>query len=104
MYCYNPKTEKLTLIKYGYGDNEIPHDFWLSSFSNFGDKVLIVSSVGVIMALDGDKGKVLWKDTFVRDNGGEPDQAYNLYVDQFDNIWVLSTHFFRLRTESQTLA
>ena len=94
MYCYNPKTEKLTLIKYGYGDNEIPHDFWISSFSNFGDKVLIVSSVGVIMALDGDKGKVLWKDTFVRDNGGEPDQAYNLYVDQFDNIWVLSTHFF----------
>ena len=74
MYCYNPKTEKLTLIKYGYGDNEIPHDFWVSSFGNFGDKVL--------------------KDSFVKDNGGDPDQAYNLYVDQFDNIWVLSTHFF----------
>ena len=94
MYCYNPKTEKLTLIKYGYGDNEIPKEFWLSSFGDCGDKVLIISSNGVIMALDGDKGKVVWKDSFVKDNGGEPDQAYNIYMDGYENIWVISTHLF----------
>ena len=94
MYCLNPETKKLTLIKYGYGENEIPKEFWLSSFGDWDGKVLIISSNGEIMALDGDKGKVLWKDSYVKNNGGEPDQAYNIYVDKFENIWVLSTHMF----------
>jgi hypothetical protein len=29
MYCLNPKTEKLTLIKYGYGEEDIPKEFWV---------------------------------------------------------------------------
>ena len=94
MYCYNPKTDKLTLIRYGYGEDEIPKEFWLSSFGNWGDKVLIISSNGEVMALDGNKGKVVWKDSFVKNNGGEPDQAYNIYVDKDENIWVISTHLF----------
>ena len=94
MYCLDPKTENLTLIKYGYGENEIPKEFWLSSFGDDGEKVLIVSSNGEMMALDGKKGKVMWKDSYVKNNGGDPDQAYNIYVDKHSNIWVVSTHLF----------
>ena len=94
MYCYNPKTEKLTLIKYGYAEDEIPKEFWLSSFGDDGEKVLIISSNGSVMALDGDKGRVLWRDDFPKNNGGEPDQAYNIYVDKHSNIWIISTHLF----------
>lgn len=94
MYCLNPKTDKLTLIKYGYGENEFPKEFWLSSFGDWGDKVLVISSNGELMALDGDHGKVLWKDDFVKNNGGDPDQAYNIYVDKHNNFWIISTHLF----------
>ena len=94
MYCLNPKTEKLTLIKYGYGEEDIPKEFWVSSFGEWGDRLLMISSNGELMCLDGDKGKVLWKDAYPKNNGADPDQAYNVYVDKHNNFWVLSTHLF----------
>ncbi|MBQ8989004.1 MAG: hypothetical protein IJ067_04880 [Prevotella sp.] len=94
MYCYHPRTGNLTLIKYGYGENEIPKEFWLQSFAEWNGRVLISSSDGDLMCLDGDKGKVLWKDSYMRENGGQSSVDYNLYVDKHNNFWVLSTRVF----------
>ena len=94
MYCYNPKSEKLTLIKYGYAEDELRKEFWVSSCGDWDGKLLMVSSMGEVIALDGEKGKVLWRDDFPKTHGGEPDQAYNIYADKHNNIWIISTHLF----------
>ena len=94
LYCYHPRNGQLTLIKYGYGENEFPKEFWVQSFADWNGKLLITSSDGDLMCVDGDKGKVLWKDTYMRENGGQPSQSYTLYVDKHSNFWVVSTSVF----------
>lgn len=94
LYCYHPKTGKLTLIKYGYGENEFPKEFWVQSFAEWGGNLLVSSSDGDLICIDGNKGKVLWKDPYMRQNGGETSVDYNLYVDKRNNFWVISTRVF----------
>ncbi len=90
MYYYNPKTKKLTLTKFGYGPDEFPKEFWMSSFGEIDGKLLVTSSMGDIMAIDGERGKVVWKDSYMRQNGGKPDDAYVIKVDDSGNYWVLT--------------
>ena len=90
LYCYNPKTKKSTLVKYGYGAEEFPNEFWFSSFAEYEDLLLVSSSDGDLMAVDGERGKVVWKDSYMRKNGGQEKSEYNLYVDNHANIWVLA--------------
>ena len=59
LYCFHPKTKTMTLIKYGYGENEFPKEFWVQSFAEWSGKLLITSSDGDLMCVDGNKGKVL---------------------------------------------
>ena len=90
LYCYNPKTKKSTLVKYGYGPEEFPNEFWFSSFAEYNDLLIVSSSDGDLMAVDGTKGKVVWKDPYMRQNGGQEKSSYNLYVDNSGNFWVLT--------------
>ena len=90
LYCYNPKTKKSTLVKYGYGAEEFPNEFWFSSFAEYNDLLIVSSSDGDLMAVDGERGKVVWKDSYMRKNGGQEKSEYNLYVDNHDDIWVLT--------------
>ena len=90
LYCYNPKTKKSTLVKYGYGAEEFPNEFWFSSFAEYNDLLIVASSDGDLMAVDGTRGKVVWKDSYMRKNGGQEKSEYNLYVDNHDDIWVLT--------------
>ena len=94
VYCLNPKTDKLTLIKYGYGEDEFPKEFWLTSSAEWGDKLVVTSSDGDLMVLDGAHGSVVKKDPWMRQNGGQPSVSYDLYVDKHSNFWVLSTTVF----------
>ena len=64
------------------------------TFADWNGKLLIVSSDGNLMCVDGDKGKVEWKDDYMRHNGGEPSQAYYVYVDKHNNFWVVTTTVF----------
>ena len=90
LYCYNPKTKKSTLVKYGYGPEEFPNEFWFSSFAEYKDLLIVSSSDGDLMAVDGTKGKVVWKDPYMRQNGGQEKSSYDLYVDNSGNFWVLT--------------
>ena len=90
LYCYNPRKKSYTLIKCGYEENEIPKEFNFSNFAEWNDKLLVTSSDGDLMALDGDKGEVVWKDDFMRQNGGKSSQGYYCYVDKHSNYWVLT--------------
>ena len=60
----------------------MPKDFWLSSFGEWGDRIVATSSDGELVVLDGDNGTVVKKDNWMRQNGGQPSQAYYCYVDK----------------------
>ena len=90
LYCYNPQTKKKTLTKYGYGQEEFPQEFWFSSFAEYNGQLIVASSDGDLMAVDGSRGKVVWKDSFIRQHGGAPSSDYRVVVDNFGNYWVLS--------------
>ena len=92
LYCYNPRKKTYKLIKYGYDDDQITKEYYFSSFAEWNDKLLVTSSDGDLMAVDGDKGKVLWKDDFMKNNGGQRSQSYYVYVDKHSNYWVLTTN------------
>ena len=90
LYCYNPKKKKLKLVKYGYAQDEISKEFWVSSFGESDGRLLMASSDGDMMTIDGDHGTVLSKDSYMRNNGGKPSDAYNIFVDKRNNYWVIT--------------
>ena len=92
LYCYNPRKKSYKLINYGYDADQITKEYYFSSFAEWNDKLLVTSSDGDLMAVDGDKGKVLWKDDFMKNNGGQRSQSYHVYVDKHSNYWVLTTN------------
>ena len=90
LYYYNPKTKKKTLTKYGYGEGEFPKEFWISSFTEYEDLLILVSSDGELMAVNGEKGRVAWRDNYIHTHGGAEQAAYLVKVDNFHNYWVQS--------------
>ena len=90
LYYYNPKTKKKTLTKYGYGEGEFPKEFWISSFTEYEDLLILVSSDGELMAVNGEKGRVAWRDNYIHTHGGAEQASYLVKVDNFHNYWVLS--------------
>ena len=90
LYCYNPRKQSYTLIKYGYEKDQFPKEFNFSNFAEWNGYLLVTSSDGDLMCIDGDKGQVLWKDDFMRVNGSPNSQGYYCYVDKHSNFWVLT--------------
>ena len=90
LYYYNPKTKKKTLTKYGYGEGEFPKEFWTSSFTEYEDLLILVSSDGELMAVNGEKGRVAWRDNYIHTHGGAEQASYMVKVDNFHNYWVLT--------------
>ena len=90
LYYYNFDTKKLTLTKYGYAKDEIPKEFYFSSFAEYKDNLLVASSDGDMMAIDRNTGMVVWKDSYMRQNGGHSSDAYTIKVDNFGNYWILT--------------
>ena len=90
LYYYNPKTKKKTLTKYGYGEGEFPKEFWTSSFAEYENLLIMVSSDGELMAVNGEKGRVAWRDNYIHTHGGAEQASYLVKVDNFHNYWVQS--------------
>ena len=95
LYCYSPRKKTYKLIKYGYEETQFPKEFYFSSFAEWNGHLIVTSSDGDLMAIDGDRGKVMLKDDFMKTHGGNPSQSYYTYVDKHSNYWVLSErHIF----------
>ena len=90
MYFYDIKTKKKTLTKYGYNEEDLPKDFWISSFAEYDHNLLMASSNGELIAIDGSRGQVVWRDNYMQKNGGQPNNEYRLVIDMSGNYWVLS--------------
>ena len=94
LYCYDPQIKQVQLTKYGYGADEIPKEFYVSSLADYDDHLLIASSDGDIMAISSKTGKVVWKDAYMRNNGGHTSDAYTIHVDNEGNYWIVSSITF----------
>lgn len=88
IFCYDPKTEKLSHIKRGYELGQLNPSYGISAFSSYGDKVVLSTYQGELVMLDGVTGQIEWESTWVRDHGGPRNQEYKVFVDQQYNIWV----------------
>ena len=90
LYCYNPKTKQKTLVKYGYDEDQFPKDFWFSSFAEYNGLLIVASSNGELMGIDGRKGRVIWKDDYMKRSGGDQNTEYRTIVDNDGNFFILS--------------
>lgn len=88
-YYYNPVSKNLKHIAFGYGPDKFAKDFGVSACAESKEGMIFVSTYGELMCIDGERGKVLWKDDHVK----RTLDAYNDYwvmVDKDDNIWVIT--------------
>ena len=85
-YYYNPTTKNLKRFHFGYGPTEFTKDFAVQRIAESKEGMVLVSSMGELICLDGEQGKVLWKEDYVKrkvDQMGE----FRVYIDPNDNIW-----------------
>lgn len=88
-YYYDPPTKNLKHLKFGYGEEEFPKEFGVSAYSESKEGMILVSTYGELLCIDGPKGKIVWRNDYVK----RALDAYNDYwvtVDKEDNIWVIT--------------
>ena len=88
-YYFNPETKKLNHFAFGYGPEIFAKDFGISACVESDEGMIFVSTYGELMCIDGERGKILWKEDFVK----RALDAYNDYwvtVDRDQNIWVIT--------------
>ena len=84
----NPNTKQVRTINYGYGPEEFPKEFGVSDFSESKQGTIVVSTQGELICIDGDKGKIKWKDSYVKKQL-DFYTDFGVYVDPADNYWVI---------------
>ena len=87
---YNPKTKRKHEFKTGYGPQELNPDMGISTFADLGTSLVIVTYDGQLICLDGEKGHISWKNTWMKRHGGVPNQEYRVYCDIKGNIYVVN--------------
>jgi len=88
-YYLNPQTKKLNHINFGYGPKEFPKEFGVSAYTESKEGMILVSTFGELMCINGETGKVIWKDDYVK----RALDTYNDYwvkTDKDDNIWIIT--------------
>ena len=87
---YNPHTKHTHEFKTGYGSQELHPDYGISTFADLGESLVFVTYDGVMVCLNGEKGHISWKNTWMKRNGGVPSQEYRIYIDPKGNIYVVN--------------
>ncbi len=88
-YYYDPVSKNLKHLQFGYKDDEFPKEFGISAYTESKEGMIMVSTYGELLCIDGPKGKVVWRNDHVK----RALDAYNDYwvtVDKEDNIWVIT--------------
>ena len=88
-YYFDPTKKLLKHFNFGYGPHEFSKEFGVSAYAESKEGMILVSTFGELMCIDGPRGKVLWKDDYVK----RALDAYNDYwvsVDKEENIWVIT--------------
>ena len=89
-FIYDPSTKKLVNMAFGYQDNEFPKEFGIMCYARSKEGMLIVSNLGELICIDDQKGKVLWREDFVRRSLHDAYNDYWLYYDKDGITWVIT--------------
>lgn len=87
---YNPWTKHLHEFKTGFGPQELRPDYGISTFADLGETMVFVTYDGVMVCLNGEKGRIAWTNTWMKRNGGVPNQEFRIYIDPKGNIYVVN--------------
>ena len=88
-FYYDPHRKYIKQIPFGYGSLEFSKDFGITAYAETKEGMLMVSNLGELMCVNGEQGKVLWKEDHVKKSLN----AYNdywVYVDYQGVIWVIT--------------
>lgn len=88
-FYYDPHRKYIKKIPFGYGPKDFSKEFGVSAYAETKEGMLLVSMLGELMCVDGEKGRVLWKEGHVKKSLN----AYNdywVYVDKDGIIWVIT--------------
>ena len=88
-FFFNPVTKNLKNISFGYGPYEFPKDFGVSAYTETDEGMVLVSTFGELMCIDGERGKVLWKEPYVK-NALNTYNDYWVTTDKEKNLWVIT--------------
>ena len=88
-FFFNPVTKNLKNISFGYGPYEFPKDFGVSAYTETEEGMVLVSTFGELMCIDGERGKVLWKEPYVK-NALNTYNDYWVTTDKEKNLWVIT--------------
>ena len=97
LYYYNPNTKKTNHFNFGYGDNELNPTYNFMAYADYNEGVMMVTSNGELVCFDGERGKKLSDDKWMREHGSPENREYHLCVDKDHNIWVSVENYSYVR-------
>ena len=97
LYYCNPNTKKISHFNFGYGDNELNPTYNFTAYADFSEGVMMVTSNGELVGFDGEKGKKVFEDKWMREHGSPENREYHLCIDKDHNIWVSAENYSYVR-------
>ena len=88
-FFYNPKKKLLKKVDFGYTIDKFPKDFSVTSFCETEDGMVMTSNMGELICVDGQRGRVLWRDDTVK-KALDTYNDYWVYVDKDGLRWVIT--------------
>ena len=88
-FFYNPKKKVLKKVDFGYTLDKFPKDFSVTSFCETEDGMVMTSNMGELICVDGQRGRVLWRDDTVK-KALDTYNDYWVYVDKDGLRWVIT--------------
>jgi ligand-binding sensor domain-containing protein/signal transduction histidine kinase len=101
-YYYNPHTKKLHKFPLGYGPQEIHPEWGVSTMTDQGTSMVYATFTGELVCLDGEKGHISWKNSWIKRHGGSDYQEYRVRVDRKGNIYavnLITTYIYHQKTK-----
>ena len=90
LYYYNPSTKKGHHFREGYEQGQVNPTYGFSWCTEHDGKMMAVTYCGEYMVFDGEQGRILEDNKWMREHGGPENQDYRMTVDKEGNIWCIA--------------
>lgn len=103
IYYYNPNTKKLHHFKEGYEEGFVNPVYGISMFTEHNGNVVAVTYNGEYIVFNGEQGKIIEENKWMKENGGPENQDYRMTIDHEGNIWciALENTFIHIKKENR---
>lgn len=101
LYIYDPRKKTLRYIKNGYGQDLLDPTVAISTMDEKGNTMVISTTKGELIGIDGDEGRILWTDKWIRQHCGVEVQQFRISIDPEGNYWcsVLNQSYVYMQAE-----